>query len=238
MSAEAGSRPGTGHLGSTPTCTRPRTSRERWRVHSPLHVPCPLYLRRRRSLWRDPAGRGVFRPLKSYKVKLRRLLHMRRAASTACPIWSLRPRRREPGRSRLRLPRWPSAVLCPGLASRSSLSPAGPPGGLQAPDRPAQVQRPRRDPLGCTLFRPPARLDASGRPGPSTGWSQRRESICKRWSLWCFEFPRRALRPAPGGWRWRGGSMESSTGFSLHLGSGQSGTARSALREAAAPPPL
>lgn len=82
----------------------------------PLHVPCPLYLRRRR-VWRDPARRGVFRPVKSYKVKLRRLLHMRRAASTACPIWSLRPRRREPGRSRLRLPRWPSAVLCPGLAS-------------------------------------------------------------------------------------------------------------------------
>lgn len=96
-----GLRPSTGHLtwqlGAEPRSCK---SRERRRAtFSLLSAPFPLYLRRRHS----SRGRGklsgstwpggaLSRPVASYKVKLRRLMHMRRAAVTACPICSCSPR--------------------------------------------------------------------------------------------------------------------------------------------------
>lgn len=95
-----GRAPRTGHLTWHPGA-EPRSckSRERWRAtFSLLNAPFPLYLRRWHSS-RGPRkfgstwpGGAVSRPVASYKVKLRRLLHMRRAAVTACPSCSCSPR--------------------------------------------------------------------------------------------------------------------------------------------------
>lgn len=107
--------------------------RERRRATFPLlNSPFPLYLRRWRGRrgGRTPCGsawpRGApSRALESYKVKLRRLLHMRRAAATACPICSRRRRWHPP---RCRRPR-------PGRAPLGGPRPLAPPAHVQGSRR-------------------------------------------------------------------------------------------------------